>query len=72
MKYIFLILIIAFCSAVYAKDLGALHGVIPGEMLNADDYNILVNHTQELERKVGGMQKCITELYSRINKLEKK
>jgi hypothetical protein len=31
----------------------------------------LKNRIGELERKVAGMQKCITELYSRVIKLEK-
>jgi hypothetical protein len=72
MKYVYGILIVTLCTAAYAKDLGGLYCILPGKYMHTADYNILVNHTQELERKVGGMQKCITELYTRVIKLEKR
>jgi hypothetical protein len=33
---------------------------------NAGDYNVLVEHIQELERKVDGMQKQITILHAKL------
>jgi hypothetical protein len=53
-------------AAVAAKQLPGLYYVTAGTQPTSADYNALVEHVQELERKVAGMQKQITGLHSRL------
>ena len=71
MKNIALVLlVIALLGTAQAATTPGLYSLLPNKVCQTVDYNILVEHIQELERKVSGMQKQITILHSKVRKLE--
>ena len=56
---------IGLMIAADGKQSPGLYELRDGQVLHAADYNILVEHITELERKVQGMQKQITILHAK-------